>query len=213
MSTEEKKLAQYIASLGVKNKEVLEALELVPRRQFVSPQYRFCAYEDEALPIECGQTLSQPSLVARMTELILGDREKVHRMLEIGTGSGYQAALLSHVADDVYSVERVGALLDQARQRFESLKLDNIHTLHGDGFLGWKKYAPYDGIIVTAAAQAVPQNLLEQLSEAGGCMVIPIGQSAIGQVLQLITRQKDTYETQSLDAVVFVPMLPGTVDQ
>ncbi len=204
-------LVEWLKQTGIQNDAVLKAIADVPRDRFVSQEMQDVAFEDEALSIECGQTISQPYVVARMTELLLGDRP-LKKVLEIGTGSGYQAAILSHLVDEVYTVERYKTLLQQATQRFETLGYDNIHTLHADGFLGWDVYAPFDGIIVTAAAPELPASLLEQLAD-GGRMVIPVGTPYETQQLFLITRQGDEFEKQALDPVIFVPMLPGVTDE
>lgn len=209
MSTKDEKLAELAAMSGVKNSAILKAVVATPREQFLGSHQEKCAHADEALPIDCGQTISQPSLVARMTELMMGGCEKIHKALEIGTGSGYQAAILSHIVDEVYTIERIKPLLNQAQSRFKTLGLTNIKTLYGDGYLGWSEHAPYDGIIVTAAATEVPDALLAQLSEKGGRMIIPIGEQLMWQRLQLIVRHQDQYETILYNSVVFVPMLHG----
>ncbi len=206
------RLVEWLRAEGIENEDVLDAMAAVPRDHFISEEMQRYAYEDEALPIECGQTISQPYVVARMTELILGKEKKLEKVLEIGTGSGYQAAILSQLVDDVYTVERYKTLLYQAKQRFEVLGYNNIHTLHADGFLGWDVYAPYDGIIVTAAAPELPDALLEQLAD-GGRMVIPVGLPYDMQRLYLITCHGDDFEKQSLDFVAFVPLLPGVMDE
>lgn len=173
MSVKDEQLAEICASFGVKNKSVLNAVAATPRAQFVGSDQENFAHIDEALPIDCGQTISQPSLVARMTELMMGEREKVYKVLEVGTGSGYQAAILSRLADEVYTIERIKPLLEQAQSRFQQLSLNNINTLYGDGYLGWPEHAPYDGIIVTAAAPEVPEALMEQLSEGVAVWLFP----------------------------------------
>lgn len=164
------------------------------------------AYEDTALPIGYGQTISQPYIVARMTEAVLHPPTPA-RVLEIGTGSGYQTAVLAQLVEQVFSVERVGALLSQARQRLSHLQLRNIQFRLGDGHEGWEKHAPFDAILVTAAPEETPVGLLQQLVE-GGKMVIPVGKSQ-QQRLQVITRQAQDYTYQSLDWVSFVPLVKG----
>src|SRR3990167_1020050 len=194
---------EHMILLGIKHPAVLKAVMAIPRSQFLDASEKMYAEIDEALPIECGQTISQPSLVARMTELMLGKRDKVAKALEIGTGSGYQAAILSQVADAVYTIERHKTLFTLARSRFQSLKLDNIHSLHGDGYLGWPEYAPYDGIVVTAATPHIPSELLKQLNPFGGQLVIPVGEQGLWQELQLVKRREDEYEVESHSTVVF----------
>ncbi|RLA16546.1 MAG: protein-L-isoaspartate(D-aspartate) O-methyltransferase, partial [Gammaproteobacteria bacterium] len=166
------------------------------------------AYGDFPLPIGRGQTISQPYIVALMTQSLgLKGHEKV---LEIGTGSGYQAAILAAIVPRVFSVERIRALLVQAKQRFRQLKLNNIMAKHSDGTWGWPQSGPYDAIIVTAAPEVVPQDLLDQLAE-GGRMVIPVGQGRNIQELQYIKRTAEGFETRTLEAVSFVPFCTGKV--
>ena len=193
---------------GIRDLRVLRALELVPRERFVEPEQRDLAYEDHALPIECGQTISQPYVVAAMTEaLALGPD---HRVLEIGTGSGYQAAVLAHLCSQVISVERYRTLADLAAQRLDELGLDNVTVIVGDGALGAPEHAPFDRIVVTAAANDVPQTLLDQLKE-GGILVIPVGPPGGVQSLQRIRKKGDGggLEREELMAVRFVPLVPG----
>jgi protein-L-isoaspartate(D-aspartate) O-methyltransferase len=202
--------ADLIADLhrkGIHNPALLQAIAAIPRHLFVNEEWQHHAYEDMALPIHCQQTISQPFVVARMTEALLASGE-FNKVLEIGTGSGYQAAILSQLVKDVYTIERIKTLLDEATARFKRLRLTNIHTQHGDGYLGWPEHAPYDGILVTAAASAIPQPLLEQLAE-GGRLIIPIHAAYYGQELQLIVRKQNQYEKYVLDLVAFVPLLKG----
>lgn len=186
---------------------VLAAMEKVPRELFLPEMFYDRAYEDSALPIGQGQTISQPSIVGVMTEsLSLNPRMKV---LEIGTGSGYQAAILSHLCRRVYTIERHKPLLEMARERFAALDLRNISTRIGDGVHGWPEVAPFERIIVTASAEReVPQKLLEQL-DIGGVMVIPITSTRGTQNLYRITRDESGYQQEKLSAVRFVPLLPG----
>lgn len=200
-------LISWLKQVGISQEDVLDAMRNVPRDQFVPEHLKPYAYEDEALPIDCRQTISQPFVVARMTELILQDGYR-NKILEIGTGSGYQAAVLSHLFKSVYTVERIETLLEQAKGRFKKLGYNNIHTGYSDGFEGWESEAPFDAIIVTAAAPEIPASLLDQLAD-GGKMIIPVGVSGATQFLQLVTKRGDQYDIRSLDAVVFVPMLPG----
>jgi len=207
MRTRER-LVKRLQDEGIKNVRVLDAIRSVPRHIFVDEALATRAYEDTALPIGHGQTISQPYIVARMTEALL-DSGPLEKVLEIGTGSGYQAAILAAVATHVYTLERIKPLLLQARQRFQELKLRNIRTHYADGTIGWQDQAPFDGIIATAAPEQVPQALLEQL-KPGGRLIIPIGQQGLYQQLTLITRNEEGYEQQVLEDVSFVPMLPGS---
>lgn len=189
---------------GVTDTRVLSAIESIPREVFVDERFRDQAYEDTALPIDSGQTISQPTVVAWMTwALQVGDRMKV---LEIGTGSGYQAAILSKLCRRLYTVERHKDLLRQAEKRFEELRLRNVTTRAGDGSKGWPEVAPFDRIIVTAAAGEVPKALLEQLA-IGGVMVIPVGEQGNEQILLRIQRTEDGFDTQHLMNVRFVPLV------
>lgn len=183
-------------------------LRETPRHIFIDEALSHRAYEDSSLPIGFNQTISQPYIVARMTELLLedGPREKV---LEVGTGSGYQTAVLAQLVDQVFTVERIRGLQEKARKRLQQLKLRNVFFRHTDGGMGWSDKAPFDGILVTAAPDRVPEELLAQLA-IGGVMVIPVGDEH--QVLQRIRRiDEEEYRTETLDAVRFVPLLPGTV--
>lgn len=193
---------------GIANPDVLNVIREMPRHLFVDEALASRAYEDTALPIGHGQTISQPYIVAKMTEILLegGLREKV---LEVGTGSGYQTAVLSKLVERVFSVERIAPLQNQARERFYQLKLNNIKLKHSDGNWGWEWYAPYDGIIVTCAPEQVPKDLLRQLAP-GGRLVIPVGGTS-GQSLRVIDRVGDHYEETELDAVTFVPLLSGQI--
>jgi len=192
---------------GIENDAVLSTMSSVPRHLFVDEAMATRAYEDASLPIGEGQTISQPIIVARMTEILLAAPQMQH-VLEVGTGSGYQAAVLSRLVDTVYSVERIRNLLFKSRQRFRSLGYTNIMTRHSDGSWGWPGQGPYDGIIVTAAPAAIPEPLLEQLS-VGGRLVCPVGKQTGGQTLTVVHRLQDGYHTEYLDAVKFVPFLSG----
>lgn len=204
-------LIESLKRSGIESDAVLSAMEAVPRTEFVPEDLKPYAYEDEALPIGYDQTISQPFVIARMTELITTDNN-LNRVLEIGTGSGYQAAILSQLFKEVYTIERIHSLLEDAEERFQKLGYSNIHSLYGDGYAGWAEHAPYDAIIVTAAAPEIPEALLEQLAD-GGRMVIPVGEAGMGgQRLDLVKRKDDHYDIEYLDAVVFVPMLPGQKD-
>jgi len=173
---------------------------------FVDEALASRAYEDTALPIGHGQTISQPYIVARMTQSLLEAR-KPRKVLEVGTGCGYQTAVLAPLAATLYSVERIAALQVKARQILRDLRIANVYMKHGDGFEGWAAYAPFDGIIVAAAAYAVPPALLEQLAD-GGRLVIPVGNDREQQLLR-ITRRGDRYEREVLGPVIFVPLLQG----
>lgn len=190
---------------GIKDETTLSAIGEIPRHIFVDEALSIRAYEDVSLPIGYGQTISQPYIVARMTE-ILRNGAPLNKVLEIGTGCGYQTAVLSHVAREVLSLERIRPLLLKARDNLRALKCSNVKLDHADGSEGLEDYAPFDGIIVTAAASHVPQELLSQLAE-GGRMVIPIGTDS--QTLFLIERLNNEFKKTELEAVKFVPLLGG----
>ena len=192
---------------GISDERVLTAMRTVPRHQFMDEALASRAYEDTALPIGNGQTISQPWVVARMTAALI-EHGIPQRVLEVGTGSGYQASVLATLGLETYSVERIEELLRVARRRFRSLGL-NVRTRHDDGRAGWPEYAPFDGIIVTAGAAALEEPLLDQLPE-GGTLVAPIG-AANGQRLLRIRRLEGALVREDLGAVVFVPLLPGTL--
>ncbi len=195
---------RQIASRDVSDPEVLEAMRTIPRHRFVPDEHKNAAYTDQPLPIGHGQTISQPYIVAYMTEqLELDSGEKV---LEIGTGSGYQAAVLSAITNNVFTIEIIEPLAETARKRFEELGLTSIKTKTGDGYYGWEEYSPYDAIIVTAAAGHVPPPLIKQL-KPGGRIVIPVGGVYQVQTLMLIKKQEDgSVQSQQLLPVRFVPM-------
>ena len=198
-----RRLIETLQTNGITDLTVLRAFDQVPRHAFVPSGVAHRAYEDSALPIGNGQTISQPSVHARsLQELRLTGRERV---LEVGTGSGYQTALLAQVAEQVFSIERVPALLDRAREILAQLEVRNVSLLLGDGTLGWRDYAPYDGIVVGAASPDVPQPYTEQLAE-GGRLVIPIG-SRDEQVLCVFTRHEGVLERREVGPVRFVPLL------
>jgi len=191
---------------GIGDAAVLHAMDDVPRDQFVEREYTDAAYADQALPIACGQTISQPYVVAYMTEQ-LAVRPN-HRVLEIGTGSGYQAAVLSRLAQEVVTVERYRTLADRARARLARLGFDNVEVVVGDGFAGMPDRSPYDRILVTAAAEQVPDALVEQLGE-GGVVVLPLGPHSGPQRIVKLTKTNEGLEREDLIAVRFVPLLPG----
>ncbi|HEX5581196.1 MAG TPA: protein-L-isoaspartate(D-aspartate) O-methyltransferase [Gemmatimonadaceae bacterium] len=198
-----RRLVELLRAGGISDAEVLRVFEEVPRHLFVPSGVRHRAYEDAPLPIGSGQTISQPSIHARYLEL-LGLRGH-ERVLEIGTGSGYQTALLARLAAQVFSVERVPALFERARELLQSIGVSNVSLLLGDGTVGWRQYAPYDAILVSAAAPEIPRPLVEQLAE-GGRLLVPVGERA-EQVLNLITRKSDETVREELAPVRFVPLL------
>ena len=210
--TEESRKIRLIMELrreGITSTRVLSALERVPREKFLPASFADQAYENIALPIGHGQTISQPLVVAFMTEkLEVGERMKV---LEIGTGSGYQAAVLAPLCRRLYTVERQRALLREAEKRFAELGLNNVVTRYGDGSKGWPEQAPFDRIIVTAAAPDVPPLLLEQLA-VGGLMVLPLGFDFFDQEIVRVRRTEEGQETENLMGVRFVPLVPGVAD-
>ena len=200
------RLIERLYEEGLSNARVLEVIRRTPRHLFVDEALAHRAYEDTALPIGHNQTISQPYIVGRMTELLLagGPLDKV---LEIGTGSGYQTAVLAQLVERVFSVERIQSLQDRAKERLAELKLRNVVFRWGDGWEGWNALGPYNGIIVTAAASEVPQALLDQLA-IGGRLVIPVGAGETQELL-LIVREEDGYSPHVLDLVRFVPLLNG----
>jgi protein-L-isoaspartate(D-aspartate) O-methyltransferase len=204
------RLVQRLAASGIRDQRVLDVLGRLPRHLFVDEALACRAYEDSALPIGHGQTISQPYTVARMTEALL-ELSSPDTVLEIGTGSGFQTAVLASLVRRVYSIERISSLWDRAGERLKQLKLRNVRLRHGDGALGWPEYAPYDAILMTAAANGVPRLLAEQLAP-GGCMVLPIETHDArdrGQVLLRVTRTKSGFRHKVLEPVTFVPLLGG----
>jgi protein-L-isoaspartate(D-aspartate) O-methyltransferase len=202
------RLIQRLAEAGIKDPEVLDVMRRMPRHLFVDEALASRAYEDSALPIGHGQTISQPYTVARMTEALLA-LGRPDTVLEIGTGSGFQTAVLASLVRRVYSVERVARLSERARRRLKKLKLRNVRLRHDDGGQGWPEYAPFEGIIVTAAPAGIPRVLVNQLT-MGGCMVLPIGLSD-QQVLVRVVRTETGYSHEILESVIFVPLLGGVV--
>jgi protein-L-isoaspartate(D-aspartate) O-methyltransferase len=195
---------------GISDQGVLRAMDEVPRDRFVEASFLDSAYADQALPIACGQTISQPYVVAYMTEQLVVRSH--HRVLEVGTGSGYQAAVLSRLAREVVSVERYRTLADVTRERLQSLGYNNVEIVAGDGFAGVPGRAPYDRIIITAAAETLPQSLLDQLAE-GGIMILPLGSHEGSQHLIKLTKSETGTRRENLIAVRFVPMLPGQAEE
>jgi protein-L-isoaspartate(D-aspartate) O-methyltransferase len=200
------RLVERLRDGGIRSAAVLDVIRKTPRHLFVDEALASRAYEDTALPIGYNQTISQPFVVAAMTELIIATQPG--RVLEVGTGSGYQAAVLAQLVPKVYTVERIEPLVKLARQRFRQLGLRNVRAAHSDGTVGLPDFAPYDAIIVTAASEIIPEALLEQLAPDGGRLVIPVG-GREAQMLTLITRSEAGIERVSLDPVVFVPLLGG----
>lgn len=203
-------LVMALRKQGITDMRVLNAMERTPRELFVEEAFGTSAYQDSALPIACGQTISQPYIVAFMTEaLAVGEKMRV---LEIGTGSGYQAAVLAPLCRKVYTIERHRPLLRAAQARFKALKLDNIVTKLGDGYKGWPEQAPFDRIVVTAAFPEVPESLIAQL-KPGGIMIVPVGEQrpgeSISQLLTKIIRTETGVKREALIPVMFVPMVPG----
>ncbi|MFB0709854.1 protein-L-isoaspartate(D-aspartate) O-methyltransferase [Buttiauxella noackiae] len=197
-------LLEQLRNQGIKDEKVLEAIAQVPREKFVDEAFEHKAWENTALPIGSGQTISQPYMVARMTELL--ELTPDCRVLEIGTGSGYQTAILAHLVHHVCSVERIKGLQWHARRRLKQLDLHNISTRHGDGWQGWHARSPFDAIIVTAAPPEIPSELLAQLDE-GGILVLPVGEDR--QFLKRIRRQSGEFVIDTVEAVRFVPLVKG----
>ena len=208
MRTRER-LVQRLREQGISNEAVLDRIRTVPRHIFVDEALASRAYEDTALPIGFGQTISQPYIVARMSEALLegGPLEKV---LEVGTGCGYQTAILSSLVGKIYTIERIEALLERAKLRIKELQLRNVRFKHGDGYEGWSLGAPYDGILVAAAPLSVPESLLAQLA-VGGRLVMPVGGGEGRQQLLRLTRTEEGVTREILGAVSFVPLQSGTI--
>jgi protein-L-isoaspartate(D-aspartate) O-methyltransferase len=201
-----RRMVERLRGQGIRDERVLAAMAAVPRHVFVEEALASRAYEDTALPIGFGQTISQPYVVAKMIEVLIQDREP-QRLLEVGTGCGYQAAVLAQVFPEVYSIERIKGLLERARGNLLALRLRNLRLAHGDGYAGLESAAPFASIIVAAAARAVPQALLAQLAP-GGRMVLPL-ESGKGQRLKLFERNGRGFLESELDAVRFVPLEMG----
>lgn len=201
------RLVQWLVDEGIQNQQVLRTMEDTPRHLFIDEGLSHRAYENTALPIGEGQTISQPYIVARMTELLL-EMGKTDKVLEIGTGCGYQTAVLAKLCKQVFSVERIRKLHMQARSTLNKLGLNNIQLLFADGFNGWQQHAPFDGIIVTAAPSEIPEKLLLQMAD-GGCMIIPVGTQEDTQELFLVERQGDKFRKTFIEKVRFVPLVGG----
>ncbi|MCL1073520.1 protein-L-isoaspartate(D-aspartate) O-methyltransferase [Shewanella dokdonensis] len=199
-------LSRKLSEAGISHPGVLQALAATPRELFVDGALAHKAYENTALPIGSGQTISQPYIVGRMTELVLATNPA--KVLEIGTGSGYQAAILAQLVPQLYTVERIKSLQIQARQRLKRLDLHNVSFKYGDGWQGWENRAPFDAIVVTAAAAEIPEALLQQLTD-GGVLVVPVGED--NQQLLRIVREGDKYSSNVIEAVRFVPLVSGAL--
>jgi protein-L-isoaspartate(D-aspartate) O-methyltransferase len=201
------RLIQRLRDSGIANPLVLDQIRNVPRHLFVDEALATRAYEDTALPIGYGQTISQPFVVARMTEALL-EGGTPGKVLEIGTGCGYQTAVLAPLVRFVYSIERIAALLERARVRLRELGIRNVHLRHGDGFQGWPAHGPYDGILMAAAPLAIPQVLFDQLAP-GGRLIAPVGPEGRQQLVRM-TKRGDEMHSETLGLVSFVPLLKGT---
>lgn len=197
-------LLNQLRLLGIKDERLLQAIESVPRERFIDEAFEHKAYDNTALPIGSGQTISQPYIVARMTELLC--LKPTSRVLEIGTGSGYQTAILALLVQHVCSVERIKKLQWQAKRRLKQLDLHNVSTRHGDGWLGWPSRGPFDAIIVTAAPPEIPRALMAQLDD-GGIMVLPVGEDT--QDLTTVRRQNGEFLVETVESVRFVPLIKG----
>ena len=201
------RLVQRLREQGIGSQAVLDVIRNTPRHMFVDEALAQRAYEDSSLPIGYSQTLSQPWVVARMTELLL-EEGPLDKVLEVGTGSGYQTAVLAQLVGQVCSIERIKPLQNKARERLRKLRLKNVNLRHADGGMGWPQQAPFDGIISTAAPEEIPQELMDQLA-VGGRLVIPVGVNE--QHLQVVTRTPTGFDTVSYDPVRFVPLRQGLV--
>ncbi len=202
------RLVQRLRETGIRNASVLDRIRSVPRHLFVDEALSSRAYEDVSLPIGYGQTISQPWIVARMTEALL-EGPPLEKVLEVGTGCGYQTAVIAPLVGKVFSIERIAPLLDRARERLKELDVRNVRFRHGDGAQGWALHGPYDGILVAAAPHAIPEALLAQLA-VGGRMVVPVGPEGEQELVRIV-RKEDKLERQRLGAVAFVPLIQGSV--
>lgn len=202
------RLIERLLDQGIKDFAVLDVMRTTPRHIFLDEALAHRAYEDAALPIGFQQTLSQPYTVARMTELLLA-AGPLHKVLEVGTGSGFQTTVLAQLVDTVYSVERIKPLQQKARQRLRLLKIKNVHLKHADGEFGWTERGPYDGIISTAAPESIPKELIDQLA-VGGRLVIPVGDNQ-SQQLTLVEKTKDEIITSVVEPAFFVPLKSGVI--
>ncbi|MEQ1620821.1 MAG: protein-L-isoaspartate(D-aspartate) O-methyltransferase [Methylococcales bacterium] len=201
------RLIKRLSEQGITNNKVLDVILETPRHIFMDEALASRAYEDTALPIGYSQTISQPYIVAKMTELLLEKTPTLHKVLEVGTGCGYQTAILAQLVDHVYTVERILPLQQKAKDHLWALKLKNVSYLHSDGGWGWPDHALYDGILVTAAPPEIPEMLLHQLA-VGGVLLIPVGRAG-NQILQRVIRTESGYDVEQLEPVSFVPFLSG----
>jgi protein-L-isoaspartate(D-aspartate) O-methyltransferase len=204
------RLIQRLREEGIHNEAVLDVMASTPRHLFLDEALAVRAYEDTSLPIGHGQTISQPYIVARMTELLLSRAKTLDRVLEVGTGSGYQTAILARLVKQLYSVERIGPLLDKARERLRELGIRNVETSLSNGGFGWPEKGPFDAILAAAAPAAIPEDLKQQLAP-GGVLVLPVGVER--QYLTIVTRREDSdqFDIERAEAVRFVPLLGGVV--
>lgn len=200
------RLVQRLREQGITNLAVLDRIRNIPRHIFVDEALGSRAYEDTALPIGFGQTISQPYIVARMTEALL-ENGPLHNVLEVGTGCGYQTAVLAPLVGKLYSIERIEPLLTRAKERLKEIGIRNVRFRHGDGSIGWKPHAPFDGILVAAAPLTVPETLLQQLS-VGGRLIVPVGPEGEQELIRF-TRREQKIDRHSLGPVAFVPLLGG----
>jgi protein-L-isoaspartate(D-aspartate) O-methyltransferase len=200
------RMVQRLGDLGISNLRVMEAMLSIPRHLYIEEAFAHRAYEDIALPIAFNQTISQPYIVARMTELLLSNLSGNSKILEIGTGCGYQTSILARLVNHVYSIERISPLLEKTKARLFELQIHNISLKCADGSFGWSQHGPFDGIIITAAAKVVPPALIQQLAE-GGTLVVPEGVGA--HTLRVYHKNGGVISTVSLEAVRFVPLLGG----
>lgn len=205
-SLDRMELVMHLRKRGIRDTRVLQAMQETPREMFIGEDFAQEAYADTALPIECGQTISQPFVVAYMTEQLAPEAED--KVLEAGTGSGYQTAILARLCRHVYTIERHRLLQEAAEQRFRRLQLANITSMVGDGWLGWPEHAPFGRVIVTAAAETMPQELVEQLA-AGGCMILPLGETLDSQRLVRVDKTAKGLIRKNLLPVRFVPLVHG----
>lgn len=203
------RMVQRLREQGICNEELLQQMAALPRHIFVDEAISHRVYDDIALPIGFSQTLSQPLMAAMMTERLLALPERPKKILEIGTGSGYQTALLAKLFDQIFTLERIGSFQCKVWERFDALALDNVLLRHGDGFLGWPEQAPFDAILVTAAPVEIPQPLIEQL-KPDGCLILPVGEEGKQQLIQ-VQRTAHGLQTEVLADVRFVPLLEGKV--
>lgn len=208
LALERDKLMSHLKRSGVAGKAVLEAMANVPRNLFVEQEFLLYAWVNRPLPISAGQTISQPTIVAMMTEAALNGRNQVQRVLEIGTGSGYQAAVLAQVAKEVYSIERIESLKESAMDHLAQAGIGNVAIRLGDGHDGWPEKAPYDGIVITAAADGIPPALIEQLAD-NGRLVAPLNTGLEGQELVVVDKTPDGPIQRTIEYVRFVPLLRG----